>query len=89
MDESDQKRDRVLKAALDYRVELLAYARSLLGNYAAAEDAVQDALISALVASRRGLVEGMRTPGGVAASPVPGSAGAAGRPSAKRPSVAQ
>ena len=45
MDDSDQKRDRVLKAALDYRVELLAYARSLLGNYAAAEDAVQDAML--------------------------------------------
>jgi RNA polymerase sigma-70 factor (ECF subfamily) len=45
MDDSDQKRDRVLKAALDYRAELLAYARSLLGNYAAAEDAVQDAML--------------------------------------------
>ena len=45
MDDSDQKRDRVLKAALDCRVELLAYARSLLGNYAAAEDAVQDAML--------------------------------------------
>ena len=45
MDDSDQKRDRVLKAALDYRVELLTYARSLLGDYAAAEDAIQDAML--------------------------------------------
>jgi RNA polymerase sigma-70 factor (ECF subfamily) len=45
MDDSDTKRDRVLRAALEYRVELLAYARSLLGDYAAAEDAVQDAML--------------------------------------------
>ena len=45
MDDSDTKRDRVLKLALEYRVELVAYARSLLGNYAAAEDAVQDAML--------------------------------------------
>ena len=35
MDNSNDKRDRVLKAALDCRTELMAYARSLLGNYAA------------------------------------------------------
>ena len=45
MDDPDTKRDRVLKAALDCRVELIAYARSLLGSYAAAEDAVQDAML--------------------------------------------
>ena len=45
MDNSDGKRDRVLKAALDCRAELIAYARSLLGNYAAAEDVVQEAML--------------------------------------------
>ena len=41
----DDKRDRVLKAALECRTELIAYARSLLGDYAAADDAVQEAMI--------------------------------------------
>jgi len=45
MDNPDDKRDRVLKAALDCRTELVAYARSLLGNHAAADDAVQEALL--------------------------------------------
>lgn len=45
MDSSDDKRDRVLKAALDCRTELVAYARSLLGNYAAADDVLQEALL--------------------------------------------
>ena len=45
MDTPDSKRDRVLRAALEHRVELLAYARSLLGNYAEAEDAVQEAML--------------------------------------------
>jgi RNA polymerase sigma-70 factor (ECF subfamily) len=45
MDDSDAKRDRVLKEALQCRVDLLAYARSLLGNYTAAEDAVQEAML--------------------------------------------
>ena len=45
MDDLDTKRDRVLKLALEYRVELVAYARSLLGDYAAAEDAVQEAML--------------------------------------------
>jgi len=45
MDDPDAKRDRILKAALECRVELVAYARSLLGNYAAAEDAVQEAML--------------------------------------------
>jgi RNA polymerase sigma-70 factor, ECF subfamily len=45
MDDSDDKRDRVMKAALDCRTELIAYARSLLGNYAAADDVLQEALL--------------------------------------------
>ena len=45
MDSSDDKRDRVIKAALDCRTELIAYARSLLGNYAAADDVLQEALL--------------------------------------------
>jgi RNA polymerase sigma-70 factor (ECF subfamily) len=45
MDNSEVQRDRVLKAALECREELMAYARSLLGNYAAAEDAVQEAML--------------------------------------------
>ena len=45
MDSSDAKRDRVLKAALECRTELIAYARSLLGDYATADDVVQEALL--------------------------------------------
>jgi RNA polymerase sigma-70 factor (ECF subfamily) len=45
MDSSDDKRDLVLKAALECRTELVAYARSLLGNYAAADDVVQEAML--------------------------------------------
>lgn len=41
----DQQRDRVLRAALDCRLELTAYARSLLGDHSAAEDAVQEAML--------------------------------------------
>lgn len=46
MDSSDEKRDRVLKAALECRTELVAYARSLLGNYAAADDVLQEAMLA-------------------------------------------
>ena len=45
MSEADEKRDRVLKAALECRIELLAYARSLLGSYSAADDVVQEAML--------------------------------------------
>ena len=45
MDISNDKRDRVMKAALNCRTELIAYARSLLGNYAAADDVLQEALL--------------------------------------------
>lgn len=45
MDNQEVKRDRILKEALDLRVQLVAYARALLGNYAAAEDAVQEAML--------------------------------------------
>ena len=38
-------RDRILKAALEHRIELVAYARSLLGNYAAADDVLQEAML--------------------------------------------
>ena len=51
MDSPDQKRDRVLKAALACRVELMAYARSLTGNYSAADDVVQEAINSTRQAS--------------------------------------
>lgn len=45
MDDSDSKRDRVLREAFGCRVELVAYARAVLGNYTAAEDVVQEALL--------------------------------------------
>ena len=45
MDDNESKKDRVVHAAFGCRTELLAYARSLLGNFAAAEDAVQEAMI--------------------------------------------
>ncbi len=45
MDDSDAKRDRILKQALGLHVELLAYARSLLGDYSEAEDAVQETML--------------------------------------------
>ena len=45
MDDSEAKRDRVLREALGCRVELVAYARAVLGNYTAAEDAVQEAML--------------------------------------------
>jgi len=45
MDNSEAKRDRVLKEALNCRVELVAYARALLGEYATAEDAVQETML--------------------------------------------
>lgn len=45
MDDSTAKRDRVLKEALEHRAQLTAYARSVLGNHAAAEDVVQEAML--------------------------------------------
>jgi len=45
MADSVAKRDRVLKEALQCRVELVAYARSLLGNYTVAEDVVQEVFL--------------------------------------------
>lgn len=45
MDETEAKRARVLKEALRCRTALTMYARSLLGNYEAAEDAVQEAML--------------------------------------------
>jgi RNA polymerase sigma-70 factor (ECF subfamily) len=48
MNDSEAKRDRVFSEVLKYRVELTAYARSLLGNLAAAEDAVQQSMLVVL-----------------------------------------
>ena len=45
MDVSHVQRDRQLKQAFEYRLELVAYARSLLGSYAAAGDAVQESML--------------------------------------------
>ena len=45
MNDPAAKRDRVLKHALECRVELVAYARAVLGDYAAAEDVVQEAML--------------------------------------------
>ena len=45
MDNSEEKRDRVLREAFSCRVELVAYARAALGNYTAAEDVVQEAML--------------------------------------------
>ena len=45
MDDSQARRDRVLREAFACRVELLAYARAVLGNYTLAEDAVQEAML--------------------------------------------
>ena len=45
MGDHENKKDRVVHAAFGCRTELLTYARSLLGNFAAAEDAVQEAMI--------------------------------------------
>lgn len=45
MDDLEAERDRVLREALGCRVELVAYARAVLGNYIAAEDVVQEAML--------------------------------------------
>ncbi len=45
MNDPEAERDRVLREALEYRAQLTAYARSLLGNHAAADDAVQEAML--------------------------------------------
>lgn len=39
------RRDRILRSAFECREELATYARVLLGNYSAAEDAVQEAML--------------------------------------------
>lgn len=41
----EERRDRILRSAFECREELVTYARALLGNYAAAEDAVQEAML--------------------------------------------
>ena len=45
MESPNDKRDRVLKEALECRVDLVAYARALLGDFAEAEDAVQETML--------------------------------------------
>lgn len=45
MDVEEAKREHVLKQALECQLQLLGYARALLGNHAAAEDAVQEAML--------------------------------------------
>ncbi|MGB7344468.1 MAG: sigma-70 family RNA polymerase sigma factor, partial [Pirellulaceae bacterium] len=45
MTDSNQRREHVLRAAFDCREELIAYAWSLIGNYSAAEDCVQEAML--------------------------------------------
>lgn len=45
MSTETKQREHVMKSALECRTELLAYARSLLGNYSLAEDVLQDAMI--------------------------------------------
>ena len=66
MDGIDDKRDQVLKAALEYRTELVAYARSLLGNYTAADDVLQEAMLVLVKAMIDvGLVSVLRFRGGV------------------------
>ena len=45
METSDEQKDRVLHAANQHHSELLAYARALLGNYDAAEDTLQEAML--------------------------------------------
>ena len=42
---SEERRDRILRSAFECREELVTYARALLGNFAAAEDAVQEAML--------------------------------------------
>ena len=41
----EEQRDRILRSAFECREELVTYARALLGNYAAAEDAAQEAML--------------------------------------------
>jgi len=45
METPDTLRDSVLKEAFACRLELMAYARSLMGSYTAAEDVVQAAML--------------------------------------------
>ena len=48
MSGSDHRRDRIVRSAFECREELVTYARALLGNYAAAEDAVQEAMLTVI-----------------------------------------
>lgn len=46
MNSQEEKRDRVVKQAFECRVQLIAYAYALLGDYSTADDAVQDAMLT-------------------------------------------
>lgn len=41
----NDQRDRIAKEAMGYRIELIAYARALVGDHATAEDIVQQAIL--------------------------------------------
>lgn len=43
--DDDERRERILRSAFECREELVTYSRVLLGNYSAAEDAVQEAML--------------------------------------------
>ncbi|MEM7475111.1 MAG: sigma-70 family RNA polymerase sigma factor [Planctomycetota bacterium] len=55
MPDENAKRDRILRSAFECREELVTYARALLGNFAAAEDAVQEAML--VVVAKHGQFE--------------------------------
>jgi RNA polymerase sigma-70 factor (ECF subfamily) len=42
----EEKRERIVKLAFECRVQLIAYAYALLGDYSTADDAVQDAMLT-------------------------------------------
>ena len=45
MSNVNDQRDRIAKEAMGYRIELIAYARALVGDHATAEDIVQQAIL--------------------------------------------
>jgi len=45
MHETDNKRDEVIGQAFECRLQLLAYARCLLGDFSVAEDVVQESML--------------------------------------------
>ena len=45
----NKQRDQIAKEAMQYRVELIAYARAFVGDYLTAEDIVQQAFLVCLL----------------------------------------